>query len=52
MNGTVRSNWVNSPVFLNSYDKIQDRRQKIVSFEDKVHGAFNMRVIKLLQSLY
>ena len=37
---------------LNVYDKVQDRGQNIVSFEDKIHGAFNIKVIKLLQSLY
>ena len=34
------------------YDKVQDRGQKIVSFEEKIHGAFIIKMIKLLQSLY
>ena len=34
------------------YDKTQDRGQKIVSFKVKIHGACNINVIKLLQSLY
>ena len=33
------------------YEKVQDRGQKIVSFEDKIQGAFNNKVTKLLQSL-
>ena len=36
----------------NVYDRVQDRGHKIVSFEDKIHGAFNMKVIQFLQSLY
>ena len=32
----------------NLYDKVQDRGQKIVLFKDKIHGAFNIKVIKLL----
>lgn len=34
------------------YDKTQERGQKIVSFKVKIHGACNINVIKLLQSLY
>ena len=31
------------------YDKVQERDQKTMSFEDKIHGSFNIKVIKLLQ---
>ena len=34
------------------YEKVLDNGKKTVSFEDKIHGAFNIKVIKLLQSLY
>ena len=34
---------------VNKYDKVQERDQKTVSFEDKIHGSFNIKVIKLLQ---
>ena len=34
-----------------TYDKVQNRGPKIVSFEDKTHGAFNIKVIKLLENV-
>ena len=33
------------------FQKVQDRGQKIVRFEENIHGAFNIKVIKLLPSL-
>ena len=37
------------------HDKVQDycfKIKKSMFYEDKIHGAFHIKVIKLLQSLY
>ena len=35
------------PFRISALGKSQDKGQKIVTFEDKIRGAFNIKVIKL-----
>ena len=43
---TLNCNFLKNDSFP-TYDNVQDRGHKIVPFENKIHGVFNIKVVKL-----